>query len=116
MASGSEVEIALKAKKLLDNPNIRVVSMPCMELFEKQTQKYRDSVLPPKCRARVAVEAGCSAPWGKYVGLDGGYVCMDTFGASAPAEKLFEIYGFTPENVAAAVKKTVSRAKKVTVE
>ena len=73
-------------------------------------------MLPPKCRARVAVEAACSAPWGKYVGLDGGYVCMDTFGSSAPAEKLFEIYGFTAENVAAVAKKTLSRAKKISVE
>ncbi len=116
MASGSEVELAVKAKKLMGNPNVRVVSMPCMELFEKQTQKYRDYVLPNKCRARVAIEAGSSAPWGRYVGLDGGYVCMDTFGASAPAEKLFEIYGFTPENVAAVAKKVVSRAKKISVE
>ena len=105
-----------KAKKAMGNPNVRVVSMPCMELFEKQTQKYRDGVLPNKCRARVAIEAGSSAPWGRYVGLDGGYVCMDTFGASAPAEKLFEIYGFTPENVAAVAKKVVSRAKKISVE
>ncbi len=116
MASGSEVELALKTKKALGNPNVRVVSMPCMELFEKQTQKYRDYVLPPKCRARVAIEAACSAPWGKYVGLDGGYVCMDTFGSSAPAEKLFEIYGFTAENVMAVAKKTLARAKKITVE
>ena len=116
MASGSETELALKAKKALNNKNVRVVSMPCMELFDKQTQKYRDSVLPPKCRARVAIEAACSAPWGKYVGLDGGYVCMDTFGASAPAEKLFEIYGFTVENVVAVAKKTMSRAKKISVE
>lgn len=116
MASGSETDLAIRAKAALGNPNVRVVSMPCMELFDKQTQKYRDSVLPPKCRARVAVEAGCSMPWGKYVGLDGGYVCMDTFGASAPAEKLFEIYGFTVENVVAVCKKTISRCKKVTVE
>lgn len=116
MASGSEVELALKAKAALGNPNVRVVSMPCMELFEKQTQKYRDYVLPSKCRARVAIEAASSAPWGKYVGLDGGYVCLDTFGASAPAEKLFEIYGFTVENVVAAAKKTLSRAKKITID
>ena len=116
MASGSELELAVKAKKALGNGNVRVVSMPCMELFEKQTQKYRDSVLPPKVRARVAIEAGCSAPWGKYVGLDGGYVCLDTFGASAPAEKLFEIFGFTVDNVVAVAKKTISRCKKITVE
>lgn len=116
MASGSEVELAIKAKEALGNANVRVVSMPCMELFEKQTQKYRDSVLPNKCRARVAIEAGCSAPWGKYVGLDGGYVCMDSFGASAPADKLFEIYGFTVDNVVSVAKKTLSRVKKISVE
>lgn len=116
MASGSEVDLALKAKEALGNPNVRVVSMPCMELFEKQTQKYRDYVLPPKCRARVAIEAASSAPWGRYVGLDGGYVCMDTFGSSASAEKLFEIYGFTVDNVVATAKKTLSRAKKISVE
>ena len=87
-----------------------------MELFEKQTQKYRDSVLPPKCRARVAIEAASSLSWGKYVGLDGACVCMDTFGASAPAEKLFEIFGFTVDNVVAVAKKTISRCKKITVE
>lgn len=116
IATGSEVELALKAKKALGNENVRVVSMPCMELFEKQTQKYRDSVLPPKCRARVAIEAASSLSWGKYVGLDGACVCMDTFGASAPAEKLFEIYGFTVENVVSVAKKTLSRAKKISVE
>lgn len=114
MASGSEVELALKAKEALGKSTVRVVSMPCMELFDRQTQKYRDSVLPPKTRARVAIEAGSSYSWGKYVGLDGGYVCMDTFGSSAPAEKLFEIYGFNVENVVAVAKKTLARVAKLT--
>ncbi|MCI8458396.1 MAG: transketolase [Clostridia bacterium] len=116
MASGSEVELALKSKEAMQNPNVRVVSMPCMELFDKQTQKYRDYVLPSKCRARIAIEAASSSPWGKYVGLDGGYVCMDTFGASAPAEKLFEIYGFTVDNVLAVAKKTLARVKKAALD
>lgn len=116
MASGSELTLALQAKKVLNNPNIRVVSMPCIELFEKQTQKYRESVLNPKCRARVAIEAGSSAPWGKYVGLDGAYICMDTFGASAPADKLFEIYGFTVDNVVAVSKKVINKVKKLALE
>ncbi len=115
MASGSEVELALKAKAAIGE-NVRVVSVPCMELFEKQTQKYRDSVLPVKCRARVAIEAASSAPWGKYVGLDGGYVCLDTFGSSAPAEKLFEIYGFNVDNVVAVAKKTLAKVKKAANE
>ncbi|MDR2202464.1 MAG: transketolase [Clostridiales bacterium] len=116
MASGSEVEVAVKAKQLIvaANPGlrVRVVSMPCMELFEEQTQKYRESVLPSGVRARIAIEAGSSYSWGKYAGLDGGYVCMDTFGASAPAEQLFTIYGFTPENVAAVAKKVLRNLSK----
>lgn len=113
IASGSEVQIAMQAKAQLADMKVdaRVVSMPCMELFDSQTAKYRDSVLPPAVRARVAVEAGSSMCWGKYVGLDGACVCMDGFGSSAPANKLFEIYGFTAENVAKVAIKTV-RANK----
>lgn len=113
MASGSEVELAVKARGVLlaDGIDASVVSMPCMDLFEYQTQKYREAVLPSAVRARVAIEAGSSYSWGKYVGLDGAYICMDTFGASAPAEKLFEIYGFTTENVVATAKKVLSKKK-----
>ena len=112
MASGSEVELALKAKEALGKNTVRVVSMPCMELFDRQTQKYRDSVLPSACRARVAIEAGSSYAWGKYVGLDGGYICIDTFGSSAPAEQLFEIYGFTVDNIVSVSKKVLSKVAK----
>lgn len=114
MASGSEVEPAVKAKALLRESGIdaRVVSMPCMELFEAQSKAYKESVLPSKVRARVAVEAGSSYSWGKYVGLDGAYVTMDTFGASAPAGQLFEIYGFTAENVAKTAAKVFKAVKK----
>jgi transketolase len=73
--------------------------MPSTDVFDMQPQSYKDEVLPPDVRKRVVVEAGCSAPWGKYVGLDGAYITIDRFGASAPAGKLFEIFGFTVENV-----------------
>ena len=101
IATGSEVSLAVSAKAELAKQGIdaRVVSMPCVELFEKQTAKYKESVLPNKVRARVAVEAGATMCWYKYVGLDGKVVGIDQFGESAPAKKLFEKYGFTVENV-----------------
>jgi transketolase len=82
----------------------RVVSMPCTNLFDRQPQAYRDAVLPPACRKRVAIEAGVTDFWRKYVGLDGHVVGVDTFGASAPAEALFPYFGFTVDAVVAAVK------------
>ncbi len=102
IASGSEVEQAMEAKELLikDNIDARVVSMPSMEIFEKQSAEYKESVLPKEVRARVAIEAGASISWYKYVGLDGATVCIDHFGASAPAKILFEEFGFTAQNVA----------------
>lgn len=113
MASGSEVELVMKAKDAMKSPNIdiRVVSMPCLELFEAMPAKYRESILPSACRARVAVEAGSSYSWYKYVGLDGAVIGMDTFGASAPAEKLFEIFGFTVENVVSTATKVLRKLK-----
>ena len=78
--------------------------MPSMDIFEKQSDEYKESVLPDKCRKRVAVEALSDFGWGKYVGLDGAYVTMHSFGASAPANCLFEKFGFTVENVVKAVK------------
>lgn len=109
MASGSEVEQAVGAHELLKAENIdaRVVSMPCMELFDKQPDEYKESVLPSSVRARVAVEAASSMSWYKYVGLDGVCVCLDRFGASAPAPVLFEKFGFTAENVAAKAKEVI---------
>ncbi len=102
MASGSEVEQCVGAKKLLKEQGIdaRVVSMPSFELFDEQSEEYKESVLPKAVRARVAVEAAASFGWHKYIGLDGACVCLDTFGASAPAKLLFKHYGFTSENVA----------------
>lgn len=106
MASGSEVNLALGAADLLkaEGQKVRVVSMPCMELFEEQTKEYKESVLPKAVRKRVAVEAGCSLGWERYTGLDGACVTMDGFGASGPAGKLFEHFGFTAEHVAETVK------------
>ena len=101
MASGSEVELALGAKEELekDGKSVRVVSVPCMDIFEGQDVDYKESVLPPSVRARLAVEAGATMPWYKYVGIDGSVVGMEGFGASAPAKTLFEHFGFTVNNV-----------------
>lgn len=106
MASGSEVSLAVEAKTLLaaDGIDVRVVSMPCMDIFEEQSVEYKESILPKRVRKRVAVEALSDFGWGKYVGLDGTTVCMKGFGASAPANLLFEKFGFTAEKVAEAVK------------
>ncbi len=113
MASGSEVNVALEAQKLLAARGIkvRVVSMPCFRLFDEQSEDYKESILPSSIRARVAVEAGASMSWGKYVGLDGEYICLDTFGKSAPAKELFEYYGFTPENVALVTERLIKGKK-----
>lgn len=106
MASGSEVQLAVDAKTQLEKENIavRVVSMPSMDVFEQQSKEYKDSVLPKNCRKRVAIEALSGFGWGKYVGLDGSYVTMESFGASAPASTLFEKFGITADNVVKAVK------------
>ena len=99
MASGSEVSLAIEAKKKLGNEKIRVVSMPCMDIFKAQDSEYKEKVLPRKVTKRVAIEAGSGLSWGEFVGFDGKYVTMDTFGASAPAELLFEKFGFSVDNV-----------------
>ena len=106
LASGSEVSLAIDAKAELikSGIDVRVVSMPCMDIFEKQSDEYKESVLPKAVRKRVVVEALSDFGWGRYVGLDGAYVTMHSFGASAPAAKLFEKFGFTVENVVNAVK------------
>ncbi len=101
MATGSEVAPCLQAHELLlaDGVRSRVVSMPSWELFAKQPQSYRDSVLPPSVRARLSVEAGATLGWERFVGLDGATLGMTEFGQSAPAGKLFEHFGFTAENI-----------------
>jgi len=100
IASGSEVEQAVGACEELTKRGVkaRVVSMPCAELFDAQSDAYKESVLPSSVRARVAIEAGSTLPWYKYVGLDGAIIGLDHFGASAPAATLFREFGFTVEN------------------
>ncbi len=102
MASGSEVHLLFKAADLLSvrGYTARIVSMPCMELFDHQPKVYRDLVLPDAIRRRVAVEAGTSMSWYRYVGLDGAIVGIDRFGASGPADKLFDAFEITAEHIA----------------
>jgi len=109
IASGSEVSLSIEAKEVLakEGVDVRVVSMPCMDIFEKQSLEYKEKVLPKAVRARVAVEALSEFGWGKYVGLDGTTVCLDRFGASAPAGVLFKEFGFTVDNVVKAVKEVI---------
>ena len=101
MASGSEVELALGAKEELEKEgkSVRVVSVPCMDIFETQSPEYIEEVLPSAVRTRLAVEAASPMPWYKYIGLDGDVVAMNSFGASAPAKVLFDHFGFTVANV-----------------
>ncbi len=102
IATGSEVQLAVDAAAALTakGRKVRVVSMPCTELFDAQPADYRESVLPAAVRARVAVEAASVDGWWKYVGLDGAVVGMSTFGESAPGGELFKHFGFTVEHVA----------------
>lgn len=106
IATGSEVSLAVEAREELakEGIDVRVVSMPCVDLFEEQSQEYKDSVLPKQVRKRVAVEALIGYGWEKYVGLDGAIISMNGFGASAPASTLFEKFGFTTRKVVEAVK------------
>jgi len=101
IATGSEVHIAIEASERLDHQGVsaRVVSMPSWELFDKQDEKYKHQVLPPEIKARVAIEAGISQGWHRYVGDVGRIIALDRFGASAPSKILYEKFGFTPENV-----------------
>jgi transketolase len=111
IATGSEVALATGAAKALGEKGrkVRVVSMPSTDTFDAQDQAYRDSVLPPAVRARVAVEAGVTDGWYKYVGFDGRIVGINTFGESAPAGELFKHFGFTVEKVVEAVEATLVR-------
>jgi transketolase len=101
IATGSEVSLALEARDQLQKEGIptRVVSMPCIELFEEHTQDYRDSVLPPSITARLAIEAGVRQGWDRYVGSKGDVICLDRFGASAPGDVAMKNLGFNVENV-----------------
>jgi transketolase len=106
LGTGSEVPICLAAAEQLaaDGVKVRVVSMPCWLWFDEQDQDYRDSVLPPNVKARVAVEAGIRQGWDRYIGSEGRFVGMSSFGASAPFEQLYTHFGITAENVAAEAK------------
>lgn len=113
LASGSEVSVALCAAERLGKEGIatQVVSMPCWELFEKQEQTYKDSVLPPTVKARVGIEAGVEQGWGKWLGDNGIFIGMSTFGASAPAKVCFEKFGITAEKTIEAAKKSIASSK-----
>jgi transketolase len=110
IATGSEVGIAADAVRTLaaKGRKVRLVSMPSTNTFDSQDDAYKQSVLPPSVTRRVAVEAGVTAPWWHYVGLQGEIVGINHFGASAPAKELFKAYGFTPEHVVAAIEKVLS--------
>ena len=109
IATGSEVQVALGARDLLTEKGIqaRVVAMPCWELFEKQSQAYKDSVLPPAVTARLAIEAGIRMGWDRYVGPQGDVVSVDRFGASAPVGVIWEKFGFTAPAVAERARKLI---------
>ena len=112
LSTGSEVSIAIAAQKQLaaDGVPARVVSMPSWDLFEAESAAYRESVLPRSIRARVAIEAGSSLGWAKYTGDAGEVIALDHFGASAAIGTLYKEFGLTAEAVAAAVKRSITRA------
>ncbi|WP_308166751.1 transketolase [Nocardia albiluteola] len=114
LATGSEVHLALAARQELqaDGVGARVVSMPCWELFDRQSQQYRDEVLPPSVKARVAVEQASTLGWDRYVGDGGAVIGMHTFGASAPLKQLLEKFGFTPDRVADVARDRVAAARR----
>jgi transketolase len=109
LATGSEVAISIEAAKALaeEGKQVRVVSVPCLEIFEQQDAAYKESILPAGVTKRIAVEAGSSFSWGKLVGPNGAYITMDRFGASAPAAQLFEYFGFTADNIAKVTKELI---------
>jgi transketolase len=113
MATGSEVSLAFSARDELaaDGLQVRVVSMPCWELFDRQPASYREEVLPPSVRARVAVEEASTIGWDRYVGDGGAVVGMRTFGASAPLKELVGKFGFTPRAVADVARERVRAAR-----
>jgi transketolase len=106
MATGSELEIALKAweKLTAEGVSVRLVSVPCVEWFDEQDEAYRASVLPREIKARIAVEAGIRQCWDRFLGETGSFIGMSTFGGSAPFAALYKHFGITPEHVIAEVK------------
>ena len=112
IASGSEVSLAVDAHEKLTAEGIRsrIVSMPSWEIFEEQPREYRDSVLPPEVKARIAIEQASTFGWDRYVGPTGQVIGMKTFGASAPLKELQKKFGFQPERVVAAAKTLLGKA------
>ena len=114
IATGSEVSLAMEAADLLeDDMAVRVVSMPCMDTFEHADESYRDEVLPPSCRARVAVEAASPMGWYRWVGSDGVFIGMETFGESGPYKEVYEHFGITAEKIAEAGRSVTEQAAAV---
>ena len=113
IATGSEVSICMQAQEELasEGINARVVSLPCMEIFDKQSEEYKDSVLPKKVKARVCVEAASHFAWYKYCRDYGELITMTGFGVSGPAAQLFEYFGFTKDNVVAKAKLSIENVK-----
>lgn len=113
LATGSEVSLSLKAREQLEANGVatRVVSMPCLELFDMQPQEYRNQVLPPSVKARVAIEAGATCGWWKYTGLEGDVIGLDRFGASAPGELVMDKLGFNVPNVVQRARAVLSRQR-----
>ncbi|MFQ3614869.1 MAG: transketolase C-terminal domain-containing protein, partial [Cyanobacteriota bacterium] len=109
IATGSELELAVKAAAQLKEAGkaVRVVSMPCVELFEAQPQSYRDTVLPPSITKRISIEAGSTFGWHKFLGFEGVAIGLDRFGASAPGPVCMEKFGFTVENVVKTAKQVL---------
>jgi transketolase len=112
IATGSELSLVVQAHEqlLAENIRSRVVSMPSWDIFERQTPDYQDSVLPPRIRARIAVEQGSTLGWERYVGQEGRVIGMHTFGASAPLKELQKKFGFEPDRVVAIAKDLIARA------
>ena len=109
IATGSEVELALDAAKQIEGKNVRVVSMPCWELFERQNKTYRDRIIDPDCKRRLVVEAGSSFGWERYAGPKGEMITLDTYGASGPFKELAKLFGFTVENVLAKARELLAK-------
>ncbi|MFC7345087.1 transketolase-like TK C-terminal-containing protein, partial [Saccharopolyspora griseoalba] len=112
MATGSEVQLAVEAREVLEDEGVatRVVSMPCVDWFERQDEAYRESVLPSSVKARVSVEAGIAMPWRQFVGDAGESVSLEHFGASADYKTLYEQFGITTEAVVAAARRSLNKA------
>ena len=99
IATGSEVSLAMETADLFNDKNVRVVSMPCLEIFERQSEKYKKSIIPERRCLKITIEAGITSGWEKYSGPNGLSIGIDHYGASAPGNHLAEEFGFTPEKV-----------------